>query len=454
MSHWNDSYFRDGGTSLCGAVNALKEKISFRGGPNGLNCAALLNELHINKKIGCYAVNKFLIPGGYEVFVRNEPKCFLDASDTDFEDAICKAPGYTFQKSFGIDTAGAFPYDDKNCEIILSTIACAESVGCLQSELPLDGSSGYASVDKLVGIKLVCKTTIIPTSSKLGRIANKTTIMHLPRMARYYDNKKDQSRVVSSKYVVGAMIEFVTSLLREYGQTSLPTSDLAKILGLSKRQTQYLISAIESFYNFQNEYSSPRLTFAHALCKPTRSDGTLGSVRSGVCVIVEPLPHKHLPLGLPPASSTDQRAVTCSGDTLRMSLGASVSPAHAGSTFSVRNLSTYELLVGRTGSAGSKGLASSDIKVLTSVTSKRAGKLFTDLNKGIGIPMERVQEGKQIIYRLVKRASDIMGDPVPPAVSAAPVYRPEQFSMGKSLTDQQKLNCSFILHYLYQVTKS
>jgi hypothetical protein len=370
--------------SLLESVAALKREISCRGF-QGVHYYELLAELGISPKLGVFIARNFLAAQGF-TFLAEGRQVSVDEYPLEDPTIQCVGPVLNFLATCGVESAGAVPSDDSPLLAVMEEVLQAGHRGLLLSEIKGGVPSSHVHVvtDKLALLGLVVKRSIfsIPGDTGSPRTGihqdtgsprtgtNKAVLLHLKQFAKDYVPSEDGVRVVHGLSHIKQVVDYVNEIMDERHLHIMTATDLAQSIGLSARD--FIAVRIALLAHNKSEPSNLRVfegTFRPLLEGRDGATTTLGIPRSGW--------YFERVAGLSAPSDTPVSGYRC-----------------------MRNLALCEsvaLEIEQQGKSSTRdgGIATTDIRAITSLPMKRVQKLFVVFEKQLQFNTRKVQRWKQ-----------------------------------------------------------
>lgn len=424
-------------------VQVIKDTIVHRGA-KGCIYRLLLEDVGATPPLGYFIAQRYIAGCGFHFRIGEK---YLDICGQSFDnfvayyhEIVCYACETEIDHLCGIVDPGVILEEEKHLQLALETVAASETIGCLISEITRsDGASQtHASVDKLVGLGYLVKQSINPVAkSTKCRTESKSVVLHNKLYASDYDEAADGVKIIVGNNYLDKVHDLIIEVLEKRNVRSLSARELSKCLGISRWDMQALRNATIAL----DRKDGARVCFFQATCHVTYDSGVLGPETRMWCV----------------GRAADRAELDAAGSGQRPFLCSRNVPVHQAIVTVLNNGGQYRA-----------GVTSSDIRSITGASYKRAAKLFTEFHKSFGYPLEKVQEGKQLKYRVLPKQRSESSPPSVAAIKAEgggevaeaeeesmhiqqPAELPSSSAATLLFSDQQRLNCDTIENFLREV---
>lgn len=361
-------------------VQVLKRKISLHGAKG-----VLLNDV-ISEVIGegeeiswlliIFIIRRYLSKHDYKFkLTDNQPIDIDSLNDEDLlhhkDNLICVATSVDIHRAFGIETSVDIQQPGSTNESVLDMVVRSGPKGCLISDTAKLGSgvSTGNHIDRLVSTGLLQKRTIMPLKNVASKRAMcRSVIVHSKLFSKAYNAASDGVKIMVHKTYLEQIVKEIAMIMDRNSINCLPVADLSGLMGLTSTDMYNIRKAVTSLNN--KEFCG--LHFSFKLCNPFYRGSSLRPACRARCIS---------------RVNSDTNQVDYTNFKARRNLPVLESIAV-----------TLDLV--------QEGLTSDQLrKIIPCNNFKRANKLFFDFSKIFSYPLEKIQDGKQLKYRLMSKNS-------------------------------------------------
>lgn len=360
-------------------VQLLKRKISLHGA-KGVLLNDVISDIGEGKEISwlliTVIIRRYLSKHDYKFKLTDNQPIDID-SWTDEElfhhkdSLVCVATSVDIHRAFGIETSVDIQQPGSTNESVLEMVVRSGSKGCLISDTAKlsSGPSTGTHIDRLVSTGLLLKRTIMPLKNVASKRALcRSVIVHSKFFSKAYDAASDGVKIMVHKTYLEQIVKEIAMIMDRNSINCLPVADLSGLMGLTSTDMYNIRKAVTSLNN--KEFCG--LHFSFKLCNPFYRGSSLRPACRARCIS---------------RVNSDTNQVDYTSFKAR------------------RNLPVLES-VAVTLDQVQDGLTSDQLrKIIPCNNFKRANKIFFDFNKIFSYPLEKIQDGKQLKYRLMSKNS-------------------------------------------------
>lgn len=360
-------------------VQVLKRKISLHGA-KGVLLNDAISEVSEGKEMSwlliTVIIRRYLSKHDYKFKLTDNQPIDIDSLTDEVllhhrDRLVCIATSIDIHRAFGIETSVDIQQPGSTNESVLDMVVRSGSKGCLISDTAKlgGGTSTCTHIDRLVSTGLLQKRTIMPLKNVASKRALcRSVIVHSKLFSKAYDAVSDGVKIMVHKTYLEQIVKEIAMIMDRNSINCLPVADLCGLMGLTSTDMYNIRKAVTSLNN--KEFCG--LHFSFKLCNPFYRGSSLRPACRARCIS---------------RVNSDTNQVDYTSFKARRNLPVLESVAVA--------LDQVQ-----------DGLTSDQLrKIIPCNNFKRANKIFFDFNKIFSYPLEKIQDGKQLKYRLMSKNS-------------------------------------------------